>query len=72
MDDRGFDELSVSEQILRVQDLWDRIATSQSGAVELTDEQLAELEGRLRAHETSPGEYVTWDELRARLSRDGR
>ena len=63
------DELSISEKILRVQDLWDDIAR-QSSDVDLTAAQRDEIERRLRAHEASPGIYTTWEELRARLERE--
>jgi putative addiction module component (TIGR02574 family) len=63
------DELSISEKILRVQDLWDDIAR-QSGDVVLTAAQREEIERRLQAHESSPGRYTTWEELRARLERE--
>lgn len=61
--------MSIAEKILRVQDLWDEIAQSAEG-VALTPAQLEEAERRLRAHEESPGDYVTWEELRARLERE--
>lgn len=67
-DDDGlpFDDLSVPEKILHVQELWDRIARS-SDDLELTEAQRVELERRLRAHEENPGCYTTWKELRRRL-----
>jgi putative addiction module component (TIGR02574 family) len=60
------DDLSVPEKILRVQDLWDDIARS-SPAVELTPAQREEAERRLRQHESDPGKYPTWDEVKGRL-----
>lgn len=68
-EDPSFDELSVSEKILHVQDLWDRIARS-GEEIELTDAQRDELERRLRDHEEHPGDYTTWTELRQRLEAD--
>ena len=67
-DDQDFEDLSLSEKILHVQDLWDQIADS-ADEIDLTDEQREELERRLQAHEDYPGSYVTWEELRARLER---
>jgi putative addiction module component (TIGR02574 family) len=64
--ERDFEELNVPEKILRVQDLWDRIAKAPSD-VELTPAQRTELARRLRAHEENPGEYTSWEELRRRL-----
>lgn len=60
------EDLSVPEKILRVQDLWDEIARSPQG-VELTTAQRDEAERRLRAHESAPGEYTPWDEVKHRL-----
>ena len=60
------EDLSVSEKILRVQDLWDEIARSPRD-VELTDAQREEAERRLREHESSPGKYNSWDDTRRRL-----
>ena len=70
-DDRSFDDLSVPEKILRVQDLWDQIAESPED-VDLTDAQRTELERRLTAHEENPGQYTTWEELRQRLEGKAR
>ncbi|MFN8549275.1 MAG: addiction module protein [Candidatus Eisenbacteria bacterium] len=63
---RDTDRLSISEKILRVQDLWDDIARSPRD-VTLTPAQVAEAERRLLAHEASPGTYHTWEEVRDRL-----
>jgi putative addiction module component (TIGR02574 family) len=62
----GPDDLSVSEKILRVQDLWDEIARS-SGEVELTPAQLEEAEQRLREYEANPGECISWEDLKRQL-----
>ena len=70
-DDRDFDELSVPEQILHVQDLWDRIPRS-ADDMGLTDAQRKEIERRLAEHERNPGEYISWEELRERLERKYR
>ena len=60
------DDLSVSEKILRVQDLWDEIARS-SRAVELTPTQREEAERRLRKHEAGAGDCSSWDKIKHRL-----
>jgi putative addiction module component (TIGR02574 family) len=59
-------ELSVSEKIQRVQDLWDDIARSPR-EVKLTQAQREEAERRLRRHEANPAEYTSWEDLRRRL-----
>jgi len=60
------DDLSVSEKILRVQDLWDDIARSPH-EVALTPVQREEAERRLLEHESNPGDYLSWDEVKRRL-----
>ncbi len=60
------EDLSVPEKILRVQDLWDEIARSPE-EVELTPAQREEAERRLRSHESNPGDYATWEEVKHRL-----
>jgi putative addiction module component (TIGR02574 family) len=67
-DPKGDDneELSVPEKIHRVQDLWDEIARAPHD-VELTPEQREEAERRLRRHETNPGTYPSWEEIKRRL-----
>lgn len=58
-----FDELSTSEKIEYVQQLWERIAED-SEAVELTDTQRAELDRRLEAHRENPNDTIPWDEVK--------
>lgn len=60
------DDLSVPEKILRVQDLWDDIARSTS-KVKLTPAQREEAERRLLRHESEPGQYASWEEIKRRL-----
>ena len=60
------EDLSVPEKILRVQDLWDEIARAPQD-VELTPAQREEAERRLRKHESDPGEYSSWEEIKHRL-----
>ena len=62
----GPEDLSVPEKIQRVQDLWDEIARS-SRDVELTPEQRDEAERRLRRHESDPGTYSSWEDIKRRL-----
>ncbi len=66
---RDSEELSLSEKILRVQDLWDEIARSPRN-VELTTAQLEEAERRLAEHEKNPTASVTWEELKRELGRE--
>ena len=60
------EDLSKAEKILRVQDLWDEIASS-PGEIPLTEAQRSEAERRLIEHEQNPKECSTWDEVKHRL-----
>ncbi len=60
------EDLSISEKIQRVQDLWDEIARSPQD-VGLTPAQREEAERRLRKHESAPRKYKSWPQIRARL-----
>jgi putative addiction module component (TIGR02574 family) len=61
-----YDDLSVPERILRLQDQWDRIVSLEED-VALTPAQQAELERRLCDHRLHRRKYKTWDELRSEL-----
>ena len=63
------DDLSVSEKILRVQDLWDEIARTPD-AVEVTESQLREAERRLADHRENPTDLESWEDVRRRLERE--
>jgi putative addiction module component (TIGR02574 family) len=52
-----------------VESLWDSIPADT--AVEVSPEQRAELQRRFAAHEQSPEQLLTWDEVLDRL-RDSR
>jgi len=62
--------LTLAERIQLVEDLWDSIAAEASQSVPLTEEQLAELQRRSRAHQQDPASAIPWEQVRAEL--DGR
>ena len=64
--DEPFDALSVPEQILRLQDLRDRLA-QRPDEIALTDAERAELDRRLESHTAAPDEAAPWPTVRARL-----
>lgn len=66
---RDYDDLSVPEKNLRIQDLWDEIARSPQD-VEVTPAQLDEAERRLRDYRREPRDLTSWDEFRRRLERE--
>lgn len=60
-------ELSVSDRIRIVGDIWDSIAADSSD-LPLSDELKKELDRRLDAYEQDPGGGVSFEELEARLT----
>jgi putative addiction module component (TIGR02574 family) len=59
-------QLPVAERIRIVEVIWDSIADSPE-AVDLTEDQKAELDRRLAALEANPKAGSSWDEVRARI-----
>lgn len=57
-------ELPIPARIRLVEDIWDSIAF-ESGAVELTVEQRAELDRRIEDYRKNPGENVPWEDIKA-------
>ncbi len=60
--------LSIPERIQLVEDIWDTIA-SQAEALELSEEEKAFLDERLRAHHQDPAAGSPWGEVYQRLTR---
>ncbi len=58
-------ELSAAERIQLAEDLWDSVSPEEFPP--LTDEQKAEIDRRIDAHEKDPGRASPWEEVRARL-----
>lgn len=61
-----FDEMSASEKILLLQDLWDRLAAD-SDQVETTARQREELDRRLECYHADPGATSAWDDVQVRI-----
>jgi len=59
-------DLSISERIQLVEDIWDSIA-SVPEAVHLTEEQKHELDSRLEAYNADPNTDSPWDVVRERV-----
>lgn len=62
------DELSVSEKLLLVEELWDELA-ARPDQLTLTETQRAELDRRYEAYRKNPTEGASWEEVRARIQR---
>ncbi len=60
--------LSISERIQLVEDIWDSIADVPE-AVALTDDQKRELDNRLDAHRLKPNEGSSWKKVRERIQK---
>ena len=65
-----FDHMSVSEQVLLLQDLWDRLAADPE-QIETTPRQRDELDERLTRHRARPEEVSTWKEAKRRIRSAG-
>lgn len=59
-------ELPIAERIKLVGDIWDSIAVRPE-AVQVTPEQMAEIERRLEDYRKNPDDVVPWEEVRERL-----
>jgi putative addiction module component (TIGR02574 family) len=59
-------DLSISERIQLVEDIWDSIAQVPE-SVQLTDEQKLELDRRLDAYYNNPNAGSPWDVVRERI-----
>ena len=60
--------LTTPERILLVEDLWDSILSDES-SVPMPGSHKEELDRRFRRYQTSPGELLSLDELRARIEK---
>ena len=59
-------ELSASERIQLVQDIWDSIAELPD-SLELSDDQKNELRKRLEDYRANPESGIDWNDLKAEL-----
>jgi putative addiction module component (TIGR02574 family) len=60
-------ELSISERIQLVEDIWDSIATAQE-RLPLTEAQRAELDRRLENHSNNPNAGSAWKDVKQRIT----
>ena len=60
---KGFDELTVPEQIDYVNSLWERIASRPSD-VPMPDWHRRELSERFEQHRENPGDVALWEDAR--------
>lgn len=62
------ERLSTPEKILLVEDLWDSIASDESG-VPIPQSHTEELDRRLKRRFSHPGNLLTIEELQARIEK---
>ena len=62
------ENLSISEKILLVEDLWDSIVANES-SVPIPGSHRKELDRRLRRYKSHPGNLLSIEELRERMER---
>jgi putative addiction module component (TIGR02574 family) len=61
---KQIDNLSLSEKILLVEEIWDRIA-NENIALELTQDQKDELDSRINSYAGTPNQGRSWKEIKA-------
>lgn len=64
-------EMSVPEQILAVEEIWDSIA-ARSNSLPVTAAQKKELDRRLKSVTANPDAGVPWEEVRTRVEKRSR
>ena len=62
------EQLSIPEKILLLEDLWESIASDESGLT-VPQSHKDELDRRLEAYESNPGDLLTLEELRSRIEK---
>lgn len=60
----GIDRMSVDERVALVGAIWDSIAPEAVNA-SLTEEQKAEVDRRLAAHQANPSAAIPWEQIEA-------
>jgi putative addiction module component (TIGR02574 family) len=68
LDIPGINKLTISEKILLVEDLWDRIIEDNSD-IPVPQSHKEELDRRMNRHRSNPGALLSLEELRDRIER---
>ncbi|MBZ0198898.1 MAG: addiction module protein [Ignavibacteriaceae bacterium] len=61
---KQINDLSLSEKILLVEDIWDSIAKENEG-FELTQSQKSGLDRRINSYTDNPNQGRSWDEIKS-------
>jgi putative addiction module component (TIGR02574 family) len=70
MKDLGLDQFTPAERILLAEELWDSLVASPEN-VPVTDAQREDLQRRLNAYHDNPKAGSSWEDVKARLRRQG-
>jgi putative addiction module component (TIGR02574 family) len=62
----GIDKMSVDDQLLLLEEIWDTIAANPEN-VPITDAQKKDLHARLAAYQDNPKAGSSWEDVKARL-----
>lgn len=62
-------QLTLSERLDLVQELWDSIVATDPDAIALSDAQRQELDARLDDLQQNPSGGETWEQVKARIQR---
>ena len=60
----GINNLSVSERILLVEDIWDHLSDTEDSAFDLSDSQREELDIRIARYQDQPETGRYWNDVR--------
>jgi putative addiction module component (TIGR02574 family) len=60
------DSMSISEKILKVQQLWDEIAVD-ADAISVDDRHREIVAQRLEEHRASPDDVIPWEDVRDKI-----
>jgi len=63
----NYKELSISERIQLVEDIWDSIAEETTSVMRLSSEDCDELRRRLASHQADPSSSIPWEQVRTAL-----
>jgi putative addiction module component (TIGR02574 family) len=63
--------LSPADRFALAVELWNDVVANPD-SLEVTDEQLAELDRRYAAYKADPTKVITWEEVKSRLISNGR
>lgn len=60
-------QMSVTERIQLVEDIWDSIAADEPESEQLSQTQKTELHRRAQAHQDDPSTSIPWEQVREKL-----